>query len=40
MEYGFASHLVLWSIVALSAVGLVATLGATWAMVKGAAYKD
>lgn len=32
MEYGFLSHLLLWLIGAMAAVGAVLTVGAFWSM--------
>jgi len=40
MEYGFASHVLLWLIGGLAAVGLVGTVLAFWTMGRSAYRKD
>ncbi|WP_457101549.1 hypothetical protein [Microbacterium sp. P5_E9] len=40
MEYGFASHALLWLIGGLAAVGLVGTVLAFWTMGRAAYRKD
>jgi len=40
MEYGFASHVLLWLIGGLAAVGLVGTVLAFWTMGRAAYRKD
>ncbi|WP_277601753.1 hypothetical protein [Microbacterium sp. 4R-513] len=39
MDYGFASHVVLWFIGAIAAVGFVGTVFAFWSMGR-ASYRD
>ncbi|GAB2851581.1 hypothetical protein ACFQ0P_11980 [Microbacterium insulae] len=40
MEYGFLSHLLLWLIGAMAAVGAVLTVGAFWSMGRAGYRKD
>jgi hypothetical protein len=40
MEYGFASHVLLWLIGGLAALGLVGTVLAFWTMGRAAYRKD
>ena len=40
MDYGFASHVLLWLIGGLAAVGLVGTVLAFWTMGRAAYRKD
>ncbi|TDN92377.1 hypothetical protein EV279_1897 [Microbacterium sp. BK668] len=40
MDYGFASHVMLWVIGAIAAVGLVGTVLAFWSMGRAAYRKD
>jgi hypothetical protein len=39
MDYGFASHIMLWVVGAIAAIGLVGTVLAFWSMSR-AAYRD
>ncbi|WP_442576273.1 hypothetical protein ACSBPH_03775 [Microbacterium sp. F51-2R] len=39
MDYGFASHIMLWVVGAIAAIGLVGTVLAFWSMGR-AAYRD
>ena len=39
MDYGFASHVVLWLIGGIAAIGLVATVGALFSMGR-ASYRE
>lgn len=40
MDYGFASHVVLWVVGAIAAVGLVGTVVAFWSLGRQAYRKD
>ena len=39
MDYGFASHLLLWLVGGITAVGTVALVGAFWSLGRSA-YRD
>lgn len=40
MDYGFASHVVLWVVGAIAAVGLVGTVLAFWSLGRASYRKD